>query len=129
MDNFRPVQSSIGRKVSLVNTKLGENGAGWDSDSYSDDDCDVDNGDHGDGDGNYGDSDDDGDNDDHDYHDDWGWSTAGWERAGPCGPGHTNHYNHNELDNNSGVNVIALFQESRRSHDSPIGIGSNGGLF
>ena len=60
MDNFRPVQSSIGRKVSLVNTKLGENGAGWDSDSYSDDDCDVDNGDHGDGDGNYGDSESDG---------------------------------------------------------------------
>jgi len=28
VDNFRPVQSSIGRKVSLVDTKLAENGAG-----------------------------------------------------------------------------------------------------
>ena len=63
MDNFRPVQSSIGRKVSLVDTKLAENGAGWDDD---DDDCDVDNGDHGDV-------------------DDWGWSTPSWQRMGPGG--------------------------------------------
>ena len=44
VDNFRPVQSTIGRKVSLVDTSPRGSGAGW----ADDDDHDHDGDDHAD---------------------------------------------------------------------------------
>ena len=65
VDNFRPVQSTIGRKVSLVDTSPRGSGAGW----ADHDDHDGDVADHDDH--NYHDAQDDdhADDHDHDYHD------------------------------------------------------------